>query len=76
MNKIFISFGCDHQHFFLGKSIGGNKLAEIPCDSHTQGRDIAFALFGDHFCASYTEEQVKSNKNLKDLPVVKPFDIY
>lgn len=57
--KIYISFGQVHTHSVNGKTFDKDCLAEIDCESHREGRDIAFEYFGDKFSISYTEESVK-----------------
>ena len=71
---LYISFGSDHQHHVLGKTVGGSRqLAKIPCDNHSQGRAIAFALFGDKFCTSYEQVEVDQSSMVNDI--VKMFEI-
>lgn len=65
---IFVTFGTDHTHTVLGKTVGYRHAAKIYCDNHSQGREIAFALFGPKFCTSY--EADGANENITNGHVV------
>lgn len=56
--KIYISFGQCHSHAVNGKTFDRNCLCEIECEEHGDGREIAFANFGDKFFTSYDEAQL------------------
>lgn len=72
--KLYVSFGSDHKHTALGQTVGGlDQVAEIPCDDHTMGRQIAFALFDDKFCTTYTEDEINSLACFKDVEIVPMF---
>lgn len=51
--KIYISFGQSHRHEINGEVFDKDCLAEIECDSHSQGRETAFENFGAEFFTSY-----------------------
>ena len=72
--NIYVSFGSDHKHTVLGKEIGGLKtLAQIPCDNHSQGRALAFALFGEKFCTTHEKDAVDASEFLSRCTIVNPF---
>lgn len=53
--KIYISFGQIHKHIINGIIYNKDCLAEIECETHLKGREIAFKLFGDNFFTSYED---------------------
>lgn len=59
--KIYITFGQVHTHRVNGITFDRDVVAEIECDNHEHGRDIAFELFDGEFMTSYDEEQIKEN---------------
>lgn len=53
--KIYISFGQIHEHDVNGVTFDKDCLAEIECNNHEHGREIAFDLFGDKWFTSYED---------------------
>ena len=66
--KIYISFGHSQGHKINGVVFDINCLAEIECETHAEGREKAFALFGDKFFTDYSEETAKHQDTLKFFP--------
>jgi hypothetical protein len=58
--KIYITFGQSHKHTVNGILFDHNTIASIECKTHSDGRDIAFQLFGEKFCTSYENEIFES----------------
>lgn len=56
--KIYITFGQVHCHAIGGKTFDKDCVAVIKCESHGQGREIAFDAFGDKFFTSYEESNM------------------
>ena len=54
--KIYITFGQAHKHTVNGVLFDRDTVASIECENHSDGRDIAFQLFGEKFCTSYENE--------------------
>jgi hypothetical protein len=52
-NITYITFGHGHVHRVNDITFDVYSVAAIKCDSHIHGRQIAFELFGPHFCTSY-----------------------
>jgi len=52
---IYITFGSGHKHTVDDVEYDSNCVASIECDNETEGREVAFKLFGPQFCTSYTE---------------------
>jgi hypothetical protein len=58
--KIYITFGQCHRHTVNGIYFDHNTVASIECGTHSEGRDIAFSIFGEKFCTSYENEIFES----------------
>lgn len=56
--KLYVSMGQVHRHEINGKVIDKDSIAVINCTDYADGRRIAFELFGDKFCFTYSEEQL------------------
>ncbi len=56
--KIYISFGQVHTHRVNNQTFDCDCLAEIECDSHEHGRNLAFEFFDDKFFTSYEEKDL------------------
>jgi len=57
--KIFITFGQEHVHRANKQTFDKDCVAVIECQSHANGRDIAFGLFSSKWCFSYEEEEIE-----------------
>ena len=66
--QIYISFGQVHAHRVNNKTFDCNTLAEISCESHKHGRELAFEYFGDKFFSSYTEAEIADPEFMKWFP--------
>lgn len=51
--KTYISFGQDHRHDINGVIFDKDCIAAIECETSSEGRDIAFKVFGPKFCFQY-----------------------
>ena len=49
----YVTFGHGHKHTLAGRQFGYGCVACYIALNATQGRDIAFALFGPKFCFEY-----------------------
>jgi len=59
MKKTYVTFGQGHFHNIMGQIFDPNTVAVIPCSDKTEGRALAFAIFGPEFCFEYHEDQFK-----------------
>ncbi len=65
--KIYITFGQDHVHQMNGETLDKDCVAVITCDSHEQGKDLAFQWFGNKFSVSIPHSRW-GFENLKYFP--------
>ncbi len=66
--NIIITFGQGHAHHVNGKLFHPNNVAVIKCESHTEGREIAFEAFGPKWCFSHDEEVFDKEGRIKYFP--------
>ena len=66
--KIYITFGQIHVHSVNGKTFDKDCVAEIECNNHGEGRDLAFEYFGDKFFTSYDAIVLNDPKFLPCYP--------
>lgn len=57
--RTIVTFGQNHLHVIANKLLDKDCLAIFPCEDYADGRKIAFELFDDKFCTSYTESEFK-----------------
>lgn len=55
--KTYVTFEQVHAHSVNGKTFDKDCVAVIEAETAEEGRDFAFACFGDKFCFSYTEDK-------------------
>ncbi len=60
--KIYITFGQDHKHTVYGKTFDKNCVAIIEAEDEAEGRNMAFKLFDNKWCYSYTEATWRDGK--------------
>lgn len=53
--KIYITFGQEHIHRFGPIVFDKDSVAEVSCADHSDGREIAFGMFGYKFAFSYDD---------------------
>lgn len=63
--KIYVTFGQEHIHRFGPIVFDKDCVAAITCTDHSDGREIAFGMFGDKFAFSYDDI---SKVNLEYFP--------
>lgn len=54
--KTYITFGQVHYHKIDNRIFDKDCVAVIEAENASIGREIAFKLFGNKFCFSYTED--------------------
>lgn len=69
--KIYISFGQGHVHRVNGSTFDCDCLAEIECDSHSDGRRKAYSAFRNKFCTSYLEQDLPNILKFYPRGVIK-----
>ena len=58
----YVTFGQNHYHEVDGKKIDRDCVAVLPSKTASEGRDLAFRLFGLKFCFEYFEDQWEEEK--------------
>ena len=66
--NVIITFGQDHTHRVNGITFDCDCVARIKCNSHGEGRDEAFKLFGAKWCFSHNEKDFVESGSLKHFP--------
>ena len=68
MPKHYVTFGQAHVHRIAGVTFDADCVATYEADNYSQGRAIAFKLFGPVFCFDYHGEQFSHEKMLPYFP--------
>lgn len=58
--NLYIAFGQIHAHRVNGTTFDKDTIARIKCEDYSEGRKIAFELFGNKFATDHSEESIKS----------------
>ena len=66
--NIYISFGQSHTHRVDGVTFDCDVLARIKCETHKEGRERAFELFGAKFFTDYPEEKTYDEEFMSFFP--------
>ena len=56
VHKTYVTFGSNHTHSVIGKTLDNNCVAVIKSEGSSEGREMAFELFGPKFCMEYPEK--------------------
>ena len=54
---MYLTFGQNHYHKVGGLVFDNYCVAIINCNNESEGRDIAFEMFGPKWCFSYMENE-------------------
>lgn len=68
MPYTYVTFGQAHTHVVNGKLLNRDCVARIPCTGATDGRRLAFAVFGPKFCFEYHEDEFDATQQMMYFP--------